>query len=312
MDFNKVMEWATKRCEGMIGIENPKNNSRFYQLYPFTTENISGYIDLFNLKDKSLLTTGSSCDQIINAILKGCKDIDLIDMNPYAKYYFYLKMTCILELEKEELLEFLRYEKYPDTFKTNKKVFNRETYNKIKDTLRLLDYESYLFWDELFQNFKPTDIRDGLFSNDEGRNSEIIGCNPYLQSQTLYEETRKRIKKVKPNFITNDILKTKLKKKYDNVWLSNIGAYLSYGQIKEMTNKYCKVLDKEGILLISYLYQTTKDTKYLDTWSPIYNLEKTLDFLKEYTPELKEFTGVRGLVFEDYDIKDSVLIYRKH
>ena len=96
MDFNKRLEWAIKRCDGMIGVEKPKTNSKFYQIYPFATENISGYIDLFNLKDKSLLTTGSSGDQIINAILKGCKNITLLDINPYAKFYFYLKMTCIL------------------------------------------------------------------------------------------------------------------------------------------------------------------------------------------------------------------------
>ena len=30
-------------------------NNEYYKIYRFTTENISGYIDYFNLKDKSLL-----------------------------------------------------------------------------------------------------------------------------------------------------------------------------------------------------------------------------------------------------------------
>ena len=311
MDFNKRLEWAIKRCDGMIGVENPKTNSKFYQIYPFATENISGYIDLFNLKDKSLLTTGSSGDQIINAILKGCKNITLLDINPYAKFYFYLKMTCILELTREELLEFLRFCDYPKVFKDNKNVFNIETYNKIKDTLRLIDYESYLFWDELFQTFKPFDIRERLFSNDEGRDSEVIGCNPYLQSNYFYEETRNRIKKVVPNFMTEDIFKAKINKKYDNIWLSNIGAYLSHGQIKHMTVKFSRLLNKDGMMLISYLFQTTQNTKYLDYWAPIYNLEKTFNVLKEYYPYLEEFIGVRGLKFEEEDMKDSALIYRR-
>ena len=63
----------------------------FQRLYPFTTENIAGYIDKFNLKGKSLLTVGSSADQVINAIYKGSKDITLYDVNIFAKYYYYLK-----------------------------------------------------------------------------------------------------------------------------------------------------------------------------------------------------------------------------
>ena len=41
----------------------------FFCLYPFTTENINGYLPYFELKGKSLLTVGSSCDQAINACI---------------------------------------------------------------------------------------------------------------------------------------------------------------------------------------------------------------------------------------------------
>ena len=142
-DLHRSMDSAIKRCEGMI-VDDGIKDCRIYQIYPFTTENISGYINYFNLTDKSLLTVGSSGDQVINAIMHGCKDVTLLDMNPYAKYYYYLKAASILCLNKDNFLDFLRYRDYPKVFKYNEGVLNKATFEKIKSTLRVLDYESYL------------------------------------------------------------------------------------------------------------------------------------------------------------------------
>ena len=75
-NFDIVLDNAIKRCEGLV-IYDKAFNKGFNQIYPFATENISGYIDKFDLKDKSLLTVGSSGDQVINAILYGCKKISV-------------------------------------------------------------------------------------------------------------------------------------------------------------------------------------------------------------------------------------------
>lgn len=309
-DFNTIMEYAIKRCEGIYVDDGAAKNS-FYLIYPFTTENISGYIKEFDLKNKSLLTVGSSGDQVINAILNDCKDISVLDINPYYKFYYYLKIASILSLDINKYLEFLRYEDYPDVFKYNKNVFNKDSYNKIKSTLRLLDYESYLFWDELFNSFKPIEIRENLFSNDEDRTNVISDCNPYLQSKFLYEMTKTKVKRVMPTFINGDLFKTDLQRKYDNIWLSNIGTYLSREQVKLMTDKMVKSLNIDGKLLVSYLYETTIDTKYKDNWCQIYDLQQTFNILRDYNPSLISFTGVNGLKFQDENMKDSALIYRK-
>ena len=125
--FSVIMSNAIDRCK-YIKVED----GMLQKIYPFTTENISGYIDKFNLKDKSLLTVGSSGDQVINAILKGCKDITLLDINPYTKFYYYLKVASILTLNLDEFMAFLRYKDYPEVFVDNKNVFNIETWNKVK------------------------------------------------------------------------------------------------------------------------------------------------------------------------------------
>lgn len=190
--FEKLLMNAMKKCEGMYVEEFTRN---FQLIYPFTTENISGYINEFELKGKTLMTVGSSGDQIINGALYGCKSITSLDINPYTKFYTYLKIACLLEVERNEFLEFLRLIDFPKVFKNNKEPFKVETYNKIKKTLRLLDYESYLIWDELLQTFSPIDIRKNLFSCDENSTDVIIKSNPYLKSEEAYYETREKIKK---------------------------------------------------------------------------------------------------------------------
>ena len=59
----------------------------FQKIYPFTTETISGYITKMDIKDKIVLTLGSSCDQALNSLLLGAKDITVFDINEKVKYF---------------------------------------------------------------------------------------------------------------------------------------------------------------------------------------------------------------------------------
>ena len=198
--FEYLLANAIGRCNG----EHVEMFERdFSLLYPFTTENILGYIHLFNL-DK-LLTVGSSGDQVLSAIISGAKKIDVLDVNPYTRYYYYLKVACLLELGLSEFLLFLRYKDYPKVFKDNQEVFNLSLYNKVKVALRLLDYESYLFWDELFQTFPPLTVRERLFSFDESRTYVIRGCNSYLVDEDSYLNLRKNVLDVIPRFVHGNV-----------------------------------------------------------------------------------------------------------
>lgn len=306
-NFETLLINAINKCDGMFVEELSK---AFQLLYPFTTENIAGYINNFNLSNKTLLTVGSSGDQIINGSLFDCKDIVCLDICPYAKFYIYLKISCLLELSKNEFLKFLAY-KYK-TFKDNNSAFNNDIYKRIKSTLRLLDYESYLIWDELFSSFKGLDIRKELFYSDEDKVTVVIGCNPYLQSDILYDEVKAKIKKTKIEFITGDVFKIRIDRQFDSIWLSNIGTHISRHFLKIMIDNMSKNLNDDGLLLISYLYETARNTPYQQDWSPIYNLEKTFEILQEYNPQLIPFIGVNGIKFNNSTINDSILVYRKN
>ena len=162
--------------------------NEYSRIYTFTTENISDYLKHFELKNKSLLTVGSSGDQVLNAFYHGARDITLYDINPYAKYYTYLKIAAILSLTYQEFKAF--FFKHGEKRYYNKYMFTKELYNKLSSTLRLLDYESFLFFDELFNSFSVDEIRSSLFNDDEVRNKVIKGFNIYLRDEESYNKLK--------------------------------------------------------------------------------------------------------------------------
>lgn len=297
---------AIKRC-----LHGGRRNN-YNLIYPFTTENIAGYIKFFDLEDKSLLTVGSSGDQVINAVLKGAREVTLLDINPCAKYYYYLKEAGILELSLTEFNRFFRYNDYPKPFNYNKRVFSKEYYKKLKDTLQALDNASYLFWDELFSEYSPEDARISLFNIDEPANYGITGSNLYLQSEILYDETRDKLKKVENKFITGDVFEIETNQTFDNIWLSDIARQLRFSEIEELTNKFIENLNDDGKLLINYLYMYDHDIEYRDGNPPLFNTSDIAMFLHNYkTVDRVWFSGVDSFRENDKSIKDQVWVYQK-
>lgn len=308
--LENTLKIAKNRCSGnyeKTGIPYP-----FFLLYPFTTENISGYIDSFELKDKTLLTVGSSLDQALNAILKDSKSITVMDINPYTKYYYYLKKASILELDYNEFEKFLRLVSYPSVFKDNKYALNIESFNKIKPLLKELDYESYYFWNELINKYGSLRVRESIFNMDEDQTKVLRKLNIYLNNEFNYKILKQKIDKANVSFITEDIFNINITEKFDNIWLSNICCYINdLNKIKELLIKYSKLLNKNGELLLSYLYETPSNQDYQDNWPIIYDFNNLYKILQDYNLSLEEFIGVKGILFNDKKIKDSVLIYKK-
>ena len=309
--FDNILSTAILKCEGMLWLEDDKKRKRFSQLYPFTTENINGYIDLFDLKNKKLLTVGSSLDQVINASIKGCNDITAVDICPYTKFYFYLKKAAIMILSYDVFINFFCYDDFPVTFKKNKNVFNKESFEKLKQTLRLLDYESYLFWDDLFQMFEPIKIRETVFDADEDKYKVLRYMSLYLKDEETYNNTKNIISRINPIFIIDDIFNAKLNNTYDNIFLSNIGQYITPEEMKVLIEKLDKNLNEKGKMLICYLYKTKKDTKYNEDWAKVYDIKNNYKLYGEYISLFDSFIGTKGILFEDEDMKDSVMIYKK-
>ena len=158
--------------------------------------------------------------------------------------------------------------------------------------------------------FKPERIRKCLFSMDENRTYVIEGCNSYLASDEAYDEVRDKILRTDIKFITGDLFKMDFDRQFDNVWLSNIACYLKYREIQEMVDKMYDVTSDNGKMLLSYLYQTDRDSRYVEGECVIYNLPYVFKLLSKYDISLESFIGVDGLKFKE-DTKDSILLLRK-
>lgn len=282
----------------------------FSKIYPFTTENISAYINLFDLNNKSLLTVGSSGDQVINASLFNCKDQTVIDINPFTKYYFYLKKAAIISLTYQEYLDFFLYKDYPKFCHNNKLVFNKDTFNNLKKILKSEDYESFYFWDALLNLYDGENIRKELFSFDEDRDIVLKEINIYMRNSICFEKTKTSIRDINPIFICNDIMNVNLNRNYDNIFLSNLGLYFGLEKLKKLIDKLYPYVNRT--ILLCYLYQTEENNEYNNNWYEIYNLDKLKHTLKEYITSFNTFCGIRGILFEDesYD-RDSIIMCDK-
>ena len=280
----------------------------FNTIYPFATENINDYTKYFDLKDKSLLTVGSSGDQAINALLEGSKDVTVLDICPYTEMYYYLKIAGILALDKDEFMNFFSTH---ICYGRNPYSFNFETYNSIEDSLRHVSNEGYEFWDALFNKYPGHVIRTHLFTNDEHSKNSVIRYNNYLANDENYEEARKLVMHSKVKFINDSIDKFKSDDKFDNIWLSNIAAYLSLIDIRDMFLNFLPYLNNEGKMLLAYIYHVCDGYTNINPHYSNNKAEDLYELLKDYEFVQKEFEGVQSISYGKKNSIDKILTYKK-
>ena len=280
-------------------------DDRFKKIYPFTTENISGYMPRFKLKGTKLLTVGSSIDQTINASLHGCRDITILDICPYAKDHFYLKDAAIQTLPKHDFEKFLLYKGYYFGLFENGQVLNRDTLKEISAALKELDIDSHQFWTRLLSKERPELVRKRLFSTDE-RNSHIIKrVNDYLHDEDSYQKARLALQETKMTFIEGDIMSTSIPGTFDNIFLSNIPCNYSLDETKKLVERLIPHLNDDGKILISYLYSLTPDFEFCEGEPEIYDVMRAQELLPKPN-KLEIFESINGSY-----MTDGVLVYQK-
>lgn len=303
MDINKKIDMAINICNN-----GKYKKERFMSIYPFTTENINGYLDLFDLKDKKLLTVGSSSDQVFNAVLKDCYDITLFDICAFTEEYFYLKYAAIKLMTRDEFLNFFCYKN--KLFTNNKKSFRESIFYELLDYLNNIKPEVSFFWEELLKRYRGIQIRKNLFNKDEYEVNMLKIMNRYLEDDNAYKLLRDKLDNIDIKFIYDNILNISDEIKYDNIFLSNIACYYKIDDIIYLFNRVLNSLNDDGKMLLSYLYDTDINSEYISGEDEIYNLPLVFNNLpkdiKFYT-----FIGNSGLRMHDKRMKDSVITYRK-
>ena len=278
----------------------------FNRIYPFTTENISGYLPYFKLQNKSLLTVGSSSDQIINAMINGCHDITVVDTCPFTKEYYEMKKAAMLSLTQEEYMDLLTFEREYRTFRRPKeKMINKELLKKIKEALSC--EESFEFWRRLSKEYPIEWIRSRLFSTDEYTKDIIEQLNPYLQGDN-YRLAQKKVGEITPTFIQGNIFDEPFQRKFDNIWLSNVFDY-SKNKIRQREMKeFIENLSEDGIILLYYLYSTSisgESVIYNQLYDPNRNIKSFPEGCKYY-----DLVGVDRLIHHT-KTTDGIITYQK-
>ena len=222
------------------------NKDLYMRIYSFTTENVGGYIDLFDLKTKSLLTVGSSGDQILNSYYKGCRNITLLDINPFAKYYIYLKIAGIISLDYQEFIEF--FFRWID-MKYNVRRYNSYGFKKLSSNLKTLDYDSYCFFEYVLNNYTRNKISDYLMLDDQDNSMVIKQINNYKNYEKINIVVPATVQ-VTYYFRDCDYKKTNKcfpdKNKIIDIVVSKDGYY-DYNENIDY-NEYLNREDKEGLI----------------------------------------------------------------
>lgn len=256
VELKKDIDCAKKLLNGEIPeIQFSERN----QIYPFTTENIRSYLNLFDLKNKKILTVSASGDHAFNSILLGAREIDCFDINRLTRYYMELKKAGIMTLDFKNFVSF---------FTTNNhQTFNPKTYVKVREKL---NDDTKLFWDSIYDEVinisfcSPGEFiaySNLFFSNCHFRMSAVN--NLYL-SREKYNKVKDVISDVKISYINSNLLDLPkiLKSQYDLIMLSNISDYLDQiflnyplEEFRDfIINDLSKLLGIDGQIILAYVY----------------------------------------------------------
>lgn len=270
---------------------------RFSSIYPFTTENIAGYMSELDLTDKKVVTVTGSSDHIINIILKGCTNITTFDINPLTKYYMDLKLSAIKELSYKEFLDFMLYD-------TNIS-FDYEIIRRLD-----ISKESKDFWlNELSKNDNDglKMKHSGLFNLKYFEFQNKINCNLYLNEEN-YAKIRNRLGIVKIRFIKSNLKDLELDEKYDYMFLSNISDYINAFYEDNYLVNYkkliFKLLEKAKIIYFAYIY----DVKSKEKRSAIDSIENVKELFGNI--RIKKFKS--ALLNVNPYTEDAVLIKEEY
>lgn len=267
---------------------------RFDVIYPFTSENIAGYMEDLDLTDKKIITVTASSDHILNAIAQGATDITTFDINPETRFYMELKLAGVKRLEYEDFLKIFLLD--------NSMSLNKEI---IMSLITSRDCQYY--WEEKYRENKNNGLllkKSSVFYRKYFNTKSKLKQNIYL-NKSKYQQVQKRLEEVKINFINTDLKNLHLKGEYDDMFLSNISDYISlmYQEhpLEQFAKKIYELSENVKTIYFAYLYDIGNSNR-----SEIDDIER----VKRVFPTLQEKRFLSALEKTEGK-KDGVLILKK-
>ncbi len=223
------IKYANPKQVNLIEFNSEKFAS-ISKIYSFTTENISGYFNYLDFKNKNILTVSASGDHIINAFYKGAISVTGFDINYLALVFTELKLIAIQELSYKQFLEFFLINDINNISK-NLNALNYKQYIELREKLT---ENSRKILDDLYSEFNNDGYKlrnSYIFNNKYDNNSLKIESNLYLKNELEFNKAKEQIKDkeiVLVNSSYSDIALNKLPnhESYDIILMSNISDYI--------------------------------------------------------------------------------------
>ena len=264
--------------------------ARFDGIYPFTTENIAGYMNDLDLTGKRIITVTGSADHILNAILKGATDITTFDINPLTEKYMDLKISAIKKLSYNEFLN----------------IFLFDDVNIDYNIITSLDMslESKNFWIKQLETQNKL-LHSSLFNTKYYNPTSKLWQNIYLKEDN-YNLLKTKLNNVNINFICASLKDLELTQNYDYMFLSNISDYLNLMFTDDLLVSYKNLINKflkrVKVIYFAYLY----DIESKNFRTDIDDLNK----VKKVFSNFEVVTFNSALETAKTNIKDGVLILK--
>jgi len=269
---------------------------RFNSIYPFTSENIAGYMKDLDLTGKKVITVTGSTDHILNSILQGATEITTFDINPLTKPYMDLKISALKNLSYEDFIKLLLFES------------NMNLDYSIISSLDMSS-ESKIFWLEELSKFNNNGIKlrnSSLFNTKYFNPYSKLWQNLYLE-KSKYNLLKQQLKDANITFINASLKDLRIEDNFDYMFLSNISDYLSLMYNSDELRKYRDLLiefqKRVNTIYFAYLY---------DIGNP--NPRTEIDDLRKVKEIFSNFQQVEfksALEGSSQNKKDGVLILKR-
>lgn len=219
-------------------IDGRCRNKHYNSVYFHSNEELNAIFNEVDVTDKDVLTVLSSGDQALYMYDRGARSIDFFDINKFTLYYFYLRVWTIKYLNKF----------YPELYFKNNFLERLLKYVKPNTEEEM---QTYLYWKEFALNF-------GDLSKQDLEELYILGTSIYKNKIYDISKIKYRLEKEKHNFYNIDLSeKVSLEKKYDIVFVSNIGERIlglikrnkSTDVIEIYKNNLLNLLNDNGIVI---------------------------------------------------------------
>lgn len=267
IDDKNILEdiFLNPTLEKLFYPHNYINSNSTDQAYAVSNEALRQYFKMLIFEGMRVATVGSSGDQLLNAILYGCRDVTVIDANLFARPYIEYKIAMIRAMD---------YDEFKNTFNYSD-MFYWKNYAMIS---RFISPEMRHFWDPLMLDQEEPNAFNalayflGVEESERKLDCEFIfksmlqhtdglkADSEFYRDRNAYDKLRNILNNedYKINFITATFeeFPDKLQGTFDFFFLSNIYSYIyNKEQFNAVVERlYNEKLNEGGSIQVHYKF----------------------------------------------------------